>query len=70
MLAKDGGIMAIKDSLDSHLDKPLLLDYVQRLAPVWKVLNHIPTNQVPDWFDAQVRNCLFCNFLRLITQPL
>ncbi|KAF8508400.1 hypothetical protein JB92DRAFT_3194679 [Gautieria morchelliformis] len=34
-------------------DGPLLLDSVQRLAPVWKDVGHVLTTKLPDWFDAQ-----------------
>jgi hypothetical protein len=35
-------------------DKPLLLDSIEHLGPVWKDIGHVLTTKLPDWFDAQV----------------
>ncbi|KAF8478764.1 hypothetical protein JB92DRAFT_2837943 [Gautieria morchelliformis] len=41
------------DLSTNRSNKPLLLDSVQRLAPVWKDVGHVLTTKLPDWFDAQ-----------------
>ncbi|KAF8509681.1 hypothetical protein JB92DRAFT_3185487 [Gautieria morchelliformis] len=37
----------------SRSTKPLLLDSIKHLAPVWKDMGHVLTTKLPDWFDAQ-----------------
>ncbi|KAF8517116.1 hypothetical protein JB92DRAFT_3113740 [Gautieria morchelliformis] len=37
----------------SRSTKPLLLDSIKHLGPVWKDMGHVLTTKLPDWFDAQ-----------------
>lgn len=34
--------------------RPLLLDNITRDPLEWKLLDQVPTEEVPNWFDAQV----------------
>ena len=38
----------------SNVTRPLLLDHIVREPPEWRLLAQVPTERVPDWFDAQV----------------
>ncbi|KAF8492478.1 hypothetical protein JB92DRAFT_3100331 [Gautieria morchelliformis] len=41
------------DLSTNRSNKPLLLDSIKHLAPVWKNVGHVLTTKLPDWFDAQ-----------------
>jgi len=68
MLAEDQGITPI-DISSTRVDRPLLLDAIQHLAPAWKKVGQVPTNKVPDWFNSQVCFSLqFCLYMRSNTE--
>lgn len=48
------GIAPLTVYSNDYFSKPLLLDTKVRSPPEWQLVQQVPTELMPNWFDAQV----------------